>query len=188
MSWKKHYELTEAHRLGPGKQDDKEARVLNRLVRWTNQGLEYEADPRQAEKLLRDLRLDEGTKSLGTPGVKITKDQLAQEEELAPEKKSPYRAIVARANYLSADRPDCQFSAKEVCRWMSNPINLFLRAVKRLGRYLKGKKRLIYKFVWQKCDMIDVYSDTDWAGCIKIRKSTSGGCIMIGMHLIKSWF
>ena len=35
--------------------------------------------------------------------------------------------------------------------------------------------------------MIDVYSDTDWAGCIKTRKSTSGGCIMLGSHLIKPW-
>ena len=72
----KHYELTEAHRLGPGPQDDKEARVLNRVVRWTKEGLEYEADPRQAEKLLRDLRLDAGEKSMSTPGVRTTREQV----------------------------------------------------------------------------------------------------------------
>ena len=31
----KHYELKESARLGPGVGDDKEARVLNRVVRWT---------------------------------------------------------------------------------------------------------------------------------------------------------
>ena len=37
------YELTVGARLGPGKNDDHEGLVLNRAVRWTNQGLEYEA-------------------------------------------------------------------------------------------------------------------------------------------------
>ena len=37
--------------------------MLNRVVRWTSEGLEYEADPRQVEKLLRLLKLDaEGVK------------------------------------------------------------------------------------------------------------------------------
>ena len=45
----------------------------------------------------------------------------------------------------------------------------------------------MYDFPWQTVDMTDVYSDTGWAGCIKTRKSTSGGCIMLGTHLIKPW-
>ncbi len=32
-----------------------------------------------------------------------------------------------------------------------------------------------------------MYADTDWAGCAKTRKSTSGGCLVVGCHLIKSW-
>ena len=46
---------------------------------------------------------------------------------------------------------------------------------------------MVYKYPWQTLDTIDVYSDTDWAGCIRTRKSTSGGCVMLGSHLIKSW-
>ena len=45
---KRKHELKEAARLGPGASDDKEGRVLNRIIRWTKEGLEYEADPRQA--------------------------------------------------------------------------------------------------------------------------------------------
>ena len=44
-----HYELKEAARLGSGKDDDKEARVLNRIVSWTPSGIVYEADPRHGE-------------------------------------------------------------------------------------------------------------------------------------------
>ena len=30
--------------------------------------------------------------------------------------------------------------------------------------------------------------DTDWAGCLRTRKSTSGGCVILGhSHVIKTW-
>ena len=70
---------------------------------------------------------------------------------------------------------------------MSAPTDLSLQAVKRLGRYIRGRKRLVFNYPWQRAKMVDVYSDTDWAGCPKTRKSTSGGCVFLGVHLIKSW-
>ena len=33
-------------RLGPGGGDDEEGTVLNRVVRWCEKSIEYEADPR----------------------------------------------------------------------------------------------------------------------------------------------
>ena len=53
----KRYELTETGRLGPGKEDGKTVKILNRIVHWTEQGLEYEGDPRQSERLVLDLKL-----------------------------------------------------------------------------------------------------------------------------------
>jgi hypothetical protein len=32
-----------------------------------------------------------------------------------------------------------------------------------------------------------VYADTDHAGCLRTRKSTSGGCVVMGSQLMKSW-
>ena len=43
------------------------------------------------------------------------------------------------------------------------------------------------EFREQTVDIVDVYTDTDWAGCPKTRKSTSGGCVMLGGHAIKHW-
>ena len=92
----KYYELKEPHRLGPGPKDDKVAMVLNRVVHWTAEGIQYEADPRQAEKLLRDLKLDgEEVKAATTPGVKATREQVEADEPLSTDKLSPYRAVVA---------------------------------------------------------------------------------------------
>ena len=50
-----------------------------------------------------------------------------------------------------------------------------------------GHKRLVYRYPWQEAERVDTYSDTDWAGCAKTRKSTSGGCLLLGRHLLKSW-
>ena len=54
-------------------------------------------------------------------------------------------------------------------------------------RYLKGEPRVVYEYNWQNHEDISVYVDTDWAGCFKTRKSTSGGAIMRGGHLLKRW-
>ena len=34
---------------------------------------------------------------------------------------------------------------------------------------------------------MQTYSDSDYAGCVLTRRSTSGGCMMVGRHLLKSW-
>ena len=39
------YELTGVGRLGLGAADGKEVKILDRLVRWTERGLEYGGDP-----------------------------------------------------------------------------------------------------------------------------------------------
>ena len=42
------YGLRKCGRLGPGEDDAKEILVLNRAIRWTDNGLEYEADQSEA--------------------------------------------------------------------------------------------------------------------------------------------
>ena len=70
---------------------------------------------------------------------------------------------------------------------MSKPTENSWNALGRLCRYLTGLPRLVYTYGWQDVDAIDVYTDTDWAGCPRTRKSTSGGCVMLGKHAIKTW-
>ena len=183
---KKNYEVTIQPRLGPGEQDAKEVVVLNRIIKWNEHGLTYEADPRQAEKLLMECNM-EGTNPVATPGVRASFAEAEVEEPLEPHLLTPFRASAARANYLAADRPDCQFAAKEICRWMSKPCLASWNALKRLCRFIAGLPRLVYNYKFQEVKKVDVYTDTDWAGCPRTRKSTSGGCIMMNSHCIKAW-
>ena len=181
------YELDVGPRLGPGKDDAKEGRVLNRVVRWCEDSIEYECDPRRVERLVAECGV-EGAKPVVTPGVKPTFRELEEEgDDLPSHLTTAFRGAAARGNYLASDRLDVQFACKEVCRWMAHPTLHSWKALKRICRYLNRAPRLVYVFKRQSVDSVDVYTDTDWAGCPKTRKSTSGGCVMLGGHAMKHW-
>ena len=55
-----------------------------------------------------------------------------------------------------------------------------------LRRCLVGRERVQVNSERQdRCSVIDVWADTDYAGCLETRKSTSGGLVLIGRHMIK---
>ena len=59
--------------------------------------------------------------------------------------------------------------------------------MKRLGRYLKAHPRYVIRYAKQKdVYCVNAFADTDWAGDKTIRKSTSGGVLQIGSHVVKS--
>ena len=70
---------------------------------------------------------------------------------------------------------------------MSAPTETSVAAMARLGRYLLGHKRLVWTYPYTRVEGVDVYSDTDWSGCPRTRKSTRGGCVMIGSLCIRTW-
>ena len=57
-------------RLGEDKDDLQEVRILNRMLQVTKGGLIYEADPRHAELLARDLGFALDSNGAPTPGIK----------------------------------------------------------------------------------------------------------------------
>ena len=108
--------------------------------------------------------------------------------ELDANKSSEYRALAARANYLAADRPDIQYAVKELCKSMARPTVGDRGRLKMLARYLVGKPRLVSRYGWQERPQeLTGFSDSDWAGCRRTARSTGGGAIMAGGHLLKSW-
>ena len=79
----KKYEITISARLEPGPGDAKEGTCLNRVVRWCDGRVEYEADPRQAEKLISECGL-EGAKATAIPGVNCGCHELEEDKPLEP--------------------------------------------------------------------------------------------------------
>ena len=122
-----------------------------------------------------------GTPDEGRPTVD-------NEDKLSENDATKYRVIVAQMDDLSLDRPDIAYAVKELARSMSSPSDGDWLRLKRLGRYLKGRPRLVQQCDWQPAQyLINTYSDADWVGCRQTRRPTTGGCIKIGHRTIKGW-
>ena len=148
----------------------------------------WEADPRHVERILQVCGMVSENPSV-VPGVKLQKED-GDEEELAGEDLIRYKSVVATANFISQDRTDVRFAVKELCREMARPTCGSWRKLKKLARYLRGQPRVVQNI---KLDVdgfgneVKIVVDSDWARCSQTRKSTNGGCIMVGDVCFKAW-
>ena len=95
----KNFECKLKGRLGLGPNDCKGMRVLSRIVRVTDRGLPYEADPRHAEMLIRSLDLGD-SKAVVTPGVKLPIDEDVDPEAMDADASVGISRIIARPHPL----------------------------------------------------------------------------------------
>jgi len=71
---------------------------------------------------------------------------------------------------------------------MSSPTVASMAKLKRLCRYLQLRPRVVVKYNWQSLATVLVAeTDSDFAGCIRTRKSTSGFACFLGAHLLKTY-
>ena len=114
-------------------------------------------------------------------------DSVDEAELVGPDAKL-FRSVAAILNYMSIDRPDVQYAVKETARLMARPRVCDWRPLRKIARYLIHRPRVALIFNWQRRQsQIDGYTDSDWAGCTTTCKSTSGGVLMIGRHLLKTY-
>ncbi len=175
--------------LGPGVDEALQVTYLNRIITWTFTGITYEHDPKHIDVVKEEMGMRQA-KGVDTPGVRHneTEDELNSFEGLTGQSATRYRRVAAILNYAAQDRPDIGFAVKEVARGMARPTVRDEMAAKRIIRYLCKHPRAALQYRWQ--DMpahICVYSDSDWAGCVRTRRSTTGGVAMLGCHLVRSW-
>ncbi|KAL0352220.1 UNVERIFIED_CONTAM: Secreted RxLR effector protein [Sesamum calycinum] len=83
-------------------------------------------------------------------------------------------------------RPNIAFVVGMLGRYQSNPRLDHWRAAKKVMRYLQGTKD--YMLIYGRTENLEVvgYSDSDFAGCVDSRKSTSGYIFMIANGAV-SW-
>jgi hypothetical protein len=97
-----------------------------------------------------------------------------------------YKQMVGSLMYLLATRPDLAFSVCLIARYMERPTELHLGAAKRILRYLKGTVSLGVLYKKGVSADLQGWSDSDYAGDIDDRKSTSGYVFMFGSGAV-SW-
>ena len=133
--------------------------------------------------LVSQVGLSNESKAVSSLGVRTTDEE--DGKELGAEDRACYRSWTMRASYLSHDRCELQFAVKESARRMQQPNTKNMQALKRLVRFLKGNPRCLVVYNRHaEQPIVDVFSDSDWAGCAKTRRSTSSSYVMLGGHLL----
>ena len=114
------------------------------------------------------------------PNVHLTKEGELFED---PER---YKILVGKLNYLIVTRPDIAYSVSVLSWYMSSPTVNLWAAVEHILCYLKEApgRGILYKKDGH--TRIECFSDPDWAGSKKDRRSTSVYCVFFGGNLI-SW-
>ena len=82
--------------------------------------------------------------------------------------------------YLTATRLDLMFAVCLVSRYMEIPKGMHLAAVKRIFRYLRGVTEFGIMYRRGKEGTLIAYSDSDYAGDVNDRRSTSGYVFVLG--------
>ena len=187
----KKFEFREDGCIGPEEKDGTVMTILNRILEFDKSTgvLRYEADPRHGEAIIKSMGLDgEKVKGVTTPGEKPKPEEAFEESPLLDDEQAKtYRSVVMRAAYLSLDRCDICEAVKTLARYMSSPTELAWTKLKRLARYILSVPRVIQEFRPQKMyNKIRAYGDSDHAGCVRTRKSTTGMVLMAGQHLLKA--
>jgi hypothetical protein len=95
-----------------------------------------------------------------------------------------YRSMIDSLLYLTASRPDIMFSVCMCARFQANPKESHLSALKRILRYLKYTPSIGLCYPHGACFELLSYSDSDFVGCRVDRKSTLGGCHLLGRSLV----
>ncbi|XXG88667.1 hypothetical protein AAC387_Pa12g0857 [Persea americana] len=124
-----------------------------------------------------------GAKPVSSPATSNVKLSRALGDPLT--NPTEYRNIVGGLQYLTLTRRVITFAVNLVCQYMHAPTTSHLVVVKRVLRFLKGTITFGLHFRPGPLCLI-AYCDTDWAGNLDDRRSTSGYCVYFGPNPI-SW-
>jgi hypothetical protein len=97
-----------------------------------------------------------------------------------------YRSVIGSLRYLVNTRPDLAYSVGIVSRYMEEPRASHWAAVKQILRYIAGTLNFGCRYI--RSDLSEPkllgFSDSDLAGDVDDRKSTSGSVFFVGMNLV----
>jgi hypothetical protein len=127
----------------------------------------------------------EDSKAMATPMSTTTALDADEEGEHVDPKE--YRSMIGSLLYLTATRPDIQFSICLCAHFQASPRTSHRQAVKRIFRYLRHTPDLGLWYSASSSLALHGFSEVDFAGSRLDRKSTSGTCQFLGSVSVLDW-
>nr|GEZ58309.1 hypothetical protein [Tanacetum cinerariifolium] len=138
-------------------------------------------------KYAQEILIKHGMTLCDSVGTPMATKHLDADLSGTPVDQTKYLSMVGALMYLTASRPDIMHATCYCARYHAKPIEKHLTAVKRILWYLKDT---IHMGLWYLKDTsfeLNAFSDSDHAGCLDSRKSTSGGIQFLGGDKLVSW-
>ena len=156
-------------------------KFLGRMLTHRGDNILITPIPLYMTELLQMYNLDQ-CKPITTTGNSQLKPTVEEEEQLSTAEHSKYRTAVGKLQWLVGIRPDLAYATKELARGLHCPTGVHKSQLKHLLRYIAGTTdtglmlRPSYTLSLNNATKIDIdiYCDSDWAGCKVTRKSTTG--------------
>ncbi|XP_028082520.1 uncharacterized protein LOC114283849 [Camellia sinensis] len=190
MSPREHIEEIRKKKFKIKKEPDPKNEDLHHAVNYLSAEL-YAKDVHFLMELIQQKYAQDILTKAGLSDCKPCSSPLAVKPTSQPHSTAPYsnptlyRSLVGALQYLTITRPDLSLAVNQCCQHMHAPTNGHFSAVKRLLRFVKGTLHHGLQFSPSTFD-VHAFSDSNWAGDVLDRKSTSGYCIFLGSNLI-SW-
>ena len=142
--------------------------------------------PNYLSNVLKRFKM-ENSKPVATPLEAGKKFQKTTDEDQMFHDISLYQQAIGCLTYAATTtRPDIAAAISALSQYMSNPSVDHWSGVKRVLRYVRGTMNYGLRFTTGDRNELVGFSDSDWAGDVDTRKSTSGYTFFIGSSLI-SW-
>ena len=96
-----------------------------------------------------------------------------------------YRQMIGSLMYLVNTKPNICYAVNALSQFMCEPKEIHLVVVKHIMRYLQDTLNFGLKYEKVALDLHG-FTDLDWGGSVKDKKSTLGCCFSLGLAMI-SW-
>jgi hypothetical protein len=126
----------------------------------------------------------EDSKAMVTPMSTTTTLDADEEGEHVDQKE--YQSMIESLLYLTATRPDIEFSVCLCARFQASPRTSHRQEEKQIFRYLRHTPDFGLWYSTSTSLALHGFSDVDFSWCRLDRKSTSGTCQFLGSSLV-SW-
>ena len=122
---------------------------------------------------------------------------LTESPSLSADQFAKYRTAVGTLSYVQAEIPQCQFAIKALSQHLGNPTQACWSMLRHLVRHMASTSSWALSMqrveqgigVRAQCpgrDIVDCYTDADWAGYRTSRKSTSAMALFVNSVFLRS--